>query len=470
MLTVFRLAAALPMADASVPTAVEARPDATATTAVEQKMPQWQASRKQDDSAQQTFLSTDEAPRRITRSAATRMASWETTPESVFHEIAVKPVVAEPDYGSFGLRGQSPGYDEDPSLGGNLNQQQFLSPPMVGQAFPWPEGGAMTAGTPMLGMPDGYPATSSVYGANGPQPVRFGWAVNADVGLLGKAKTSTGADGQFGVFEVNTEARYTTSLPTQWIFSIAPQFNLRLWDGPTLDGGTTTMAAAPLTTTRVTTVGLPGEVYRLGGDLRLTSPTWGPYTVELGFTPSLNTDFEEAASSDAWIFDGRGALIVRTSPQWMWVLGATYWDRVQDRVLPYAGVVYTPNDRLEIRALFPRADINVFMGTPWGVPQWLYVAGEYHIEAYQLQLPRRTVTTTTDGMTTTRTEATTFTRDRIELEDWRVLGGIRSEYNGMTSFLEAGWVFGRQVQFARSTSPSGFDISSGFIARFGLRF
>ena len=185
----------------------------------------------------------------------------------------------------------------------------------------------------------------------------------------------------------------------------------------------------------------------------------------------MNTDFEEAASSDAWNFDGRGALIVRTSPQWMWVLGATYWDRVEDRVLPYAGIVHTPNDWLEIRALFPRADINIFMGTPWGVPQWLYVAGEYHIEAYQVQLPARSLTTTdVVGSTPTSATVSPFVRDRIELEDWRVLGGIRSEYNGMTSFLEAGWVFGRQVQFARSMSPSGFDISSGFIARFGLRF
>jgi hypothetical protein len=36
------------------------------------------------------------------------------------------------------------------------------------------------------------------------------------------------------------------------------------------------------------------------------------------------------------------------------------------------------------------------------------------------------------------------------------------------SFLEGGWVFDRQVEFNRAGGD--FDVSSGFIARFGVKF
>ena len=42
----------------------------------------------------------------------------------------------------------------------------------------------------------------------------------------------------------------------------------------------------------------------------------------------------------------------------------------------------------------------------------------------------------------------------------------------MTSFLEAGIVFGRDLQFADKDENlgAGFDVSDGFIIRLGLRF
>jgi len=334
------------------------------------------------------------------------------------------------------IRGQSPPYDESPQMGGpSLGQPQYLTVPPATQAAPW--GQPTWPGTPLIvpnGIQGGPPPQSSVYGANGPQPFRFGWTHRFDVGYLPKERVSLGAGtGQFGVFEVNAESRYSSPLPAQWILSLAPQFNLRLWEGPT-------------------TPALHGDIYRGGLDIQLTSPTLGPYTAELAFNPSVNSDFDHNLTSDAWNFDGRGAVFVRTSPQWMFMLGALYWDRVNSRILPYAGVIYTPNDWFELRATFPRADMSLFLGTPWGVPQWLYVAGEYHVEAYQIE-------PITAGPT----------RERIELEDWRLMLGVRSDSGGISSFLEGGWVFGRNVDFAHAPA-SGFDISSGFIARFGMRF
>lgn len=376
------------------------------------------------------------------------------SPEAVFHEpaspAAVSVNLAKYDGDLFSayqfasldttlVRGQN--YDEDPS-GGNLSQPTFAAPPI---GMPFTQQGTIWPGTPLLapnGMLGGPQPAATARGINGPQPFRFGWTSKFDVGFLPKEQTdggattgmppTPGATGQLSVFEFNSELRYTMPTPMQWIFSVAPQFNLRLWDGPTVPA-------------------LPGEVYRFGGDFQLTSPTWGPYTLELGFNPSLNTSFEANLTSDAWNFDGRGAVFVRANPQLLLVLGAMFWDRVNNRVLPYAGVVYTPNEYVEIRALFPRADASLFIGTPWGVPQWLYIAGEYHMEAYEI-------------------ERAAAVQDQFEIQDWRAVLGIRSEHAGMTSFLEGGWVFDRNAEFLNTAAPAKFNISSGFIVRFGVRW
>lgn len=331
----------------------------------------------------------------------------------------------------FVIRGQN--YDEDPQLSADLNQPPIILPPR-GSTWGQPQTGWPGAG--MLapnGWPGGPAPNASVVGVNGPQPFRFGWQSRLDIGYMPSESVSrNGARGSLGVFETNLEMRYTAPVTGQWIFSVAPQFNLRNWDGP----------GRPQ---------LHGDVYRFGSDFRLTSPTVGPTTVELGFTPALSSDFDRSPGSEAWSFDGYGALQIRTSPRWLVVIGALFWDRVNDNVLPYGGLVYTPNNVFEARLLFPRADVSMFLGAPWGVPQWLYVAGEYHIEAWQVSSP------VPGGV-----------QDRMEIEDWRILLGVRSESGGISSFLEAGWVLGRHADFQNTARD--FDISSGFITRFGVRW
>lgn len=361
---------------------------------------------------------------------------------------------------AFLVRGQSPPYDPAaPGAGANPNLAQTMTLPPADGSGSWIPQQPIWPGTPLLnpnGMMGGAPPQAMMAGVNGPRPYRFGWQSQFDVGYLPKESTNPGAGlGDFGIFEFNSEMRYTAPGPMQHIFSIAPQFNLRSWEGPGTGPRTFNMATNPRSAPDNGFTPLSGDVYRFGLDLRLTTPAYGPYTFEFGFNPSIGTDFERGLESEAWSFDGQGALFFRASPRYMVVLGAMFWDRVNDRVLPYAGVVFTPNQYLEIRALFPKAEISLFLGAPWGVPQWLYLAGEYHIEAYQVA-----VNTINDPA---------VAQNRIQIEDWRLMLGVRSEQGVMTSFLEAGWVFGRDVEFLRKATP-GFDISSGFIARFGIRY
>ena len=269
---------------------------------------------------------------------------------------------------------------------------------------------------------------------NGPQPYRFGATSRADIGFLPKERTN--GVGQFGILELNAELEYKRPVPPcwlmgpqNWVFSVAPQFGYRSWDGP--NG-----------------IALSPDAYRFGMGFQLATPANGPFSIQLDFNPSINSDFEKSLRSNAYQFDGSGILYYRFSQQLMFAFGAGFLDRVDDQVIPYAGFVYTPNDFWEFRILYPESYISLFLGNMYGISQWAYLRGEYHIEAYEVAIQN--------------------TRDQIEIEDYRVLLGIRSEGYGVASFLEAGWVFGRNVNFRGPTRD--FDPSSGFIARFGVRF
>ncbi len=331
----------------------------------------------------------------------------------------------------FVIRGQNatttvvPPYDEKPATGiapstPYLMAPQPLSPqPMMTPSFPMTDPWANQGGGP------------TQFGAVGPQPFRYGWQLKFDVGNVFNSDVETPAGaplGDLSIFEFNGELRYTAPLPNHWIWSFAPQASYRGLSGPLSPD-------------------LPSNLYRAGIDVGLTTPTVGPYTVELGFTPSVGSDFDRSPGSNALMWDGRGALFLRTAPQWMWVIGAQFWDRVNDKVVPWAGVVFTPNDRWEVRAVFPNPQVSAFLGTPWGVPAWLYVAGEYHVEAYEVSVGAG--------------------HDQMEIQDWRVMLGLRTEQQGVTSFIEGGWVFNRNVRFR--TTPE-FDINDGFLIRGGMKF
>lgn len=327
------------------------------------------------------------------------------------------------------LRGQSPStyYDEAP-LGGAPGQP-FAAP---GQGMPY---------DPSLGMPPDlsgglYMDQGLGFSTVGPQPYRFGWSSRFDVGFLPDAGVhGGGANGRFGVFEFNSAWRYTTGWPASfpnWIFSVTPEFDHRSWSGPSNPN-------------------LPANVFRFAGDFELATPGNNPLALQLGFTPAYVTDLQESPSSDSFNWDARGVVFWRLNPQWMLALGAAYWKRVDDIIIPYAGVVWTPNEYWEARLLFPVSRISYFLGNWWGAATWVYGGLEYHVEAYQIEL-----------------RSPGGDHEKIQIADYRATFGLRAEGGGVTGFAEVGWVFNRDVKFLHGTP--GFDINTGFIGRLGLRF
>jgi len=269
----------------------------------------------------------------------------------------------------------------------------------------------------------------SFYGLNGPQPIRYGWSSNFDVGLISNADVD-GPYGKFGVFELDWQLRRTWQAFFDSAFSWSPEFNYRNWNVPS---------------------GLPidSNVFRFASDFQLSTSVSQPYSVELGFTPQVATDFN-SPTSDAWMWDGRGALFIRTSPQWTWAIGAQYWDRVDNLIVPYAGVIWRPDTRWEFTLVWPRPRIDYFLGQTFLGPLYFYGRGEYHVEAYEVTLNDIDQNT------------------RMQVEDFRILMGFRNCGPYGWGFLEAGWVFNREFSF--DAYLPDLDISTGFIARMGIRF
>ncbi|MGQ0635531.1 MAG: hypothetical protein ACT4QC_13025 [Planctomycetaceae bacterium] len=328
------------------------------------------------------------------------------------------------------VRGQSPStYYDEGVLSATPPAQTFETPALSSPYDPF------APAPPDLNGGE-YFDPSLTFGAVGPQPYRFGWSSRYDVGFLPDSGVSGGgASGRFGIFEFNSAWRYTTGWPASypnWIFSVTPEFNYRSWSGPSQPS-------------------LPANVFRFGGDFELATPGNNPLSMQLGFTPAFVSDLQATPNADAFNWDARGVVFVRASPQLMIALGAAYWKRVSDILIPYAGIVWTPSDYWEFRLLFPKSRISYFLGNWGGAATWVYGGVEYNVEAYQIDL-----------------KAPNGDDEKIQIADYRALLGLRGEAGGVTGFVEVGWVFARDVKFLHGTP--GFDINTGFISRLGLRF
>lgn len=280
---------------------------------------------------------------------------------------------------------------------------------------------------------------AGTWGTQGPQPYRLGYSLWGDMAWLpGRGTNLAGDSSKFEVFETNLGLLHT--IPTwwsPWLFSLEHQFGYRSWQGPG-------------------SIDLPAAAYRFGWDIKLETPLnseYRPFAFSLAFNPSINSDFNQTLGRQAINFDGRGIMYWQADPRLLVALGAGFWDRVHDHVVPYAGVVWLPDDRWEMRLMWPQSRIQWYAGNVAGEDVWFYASAEYHIESYQIG-----------------TNAVAAGKDQIELADYRAVLGMRKSNRWASGFIEGGWVFGRKVDLRATPAAVDFDIHSGFIGRIGLKF
>lgn len=316
-----------------------------------------------------------------------------------------------------------------------------FSPPITSD--PFLEGGTVQPYAPAAPMAPGYgpqygapmspyPAQGmySTFGANGGRPYRFGIEQRLDSYLIPSADVvGGGAAGSYDELGVNYDLVHTTPFMPGWILRKTAQFRWRSWDGPR--GG----------------AGLPGSGFRFGEDIELQTPGGGPYTVSLGITPSINTDLNRGMSWDAFQLDGRGTIWWQLDSYWSFGLGAMYWDRVDNRVLPTGGLVYR-DDFWEWRMTFPEAEIRLFLGNESLWSKWIYFRAKYNIEAYE-------------GVGAGGVQA------EFEIEDWQLTAGFQMDAGYYRWFVEGGLILDREIDY--DIAPR-IGVDTSYITRIGVRY
>lgn len=267
------------------------------------------------------------------------------------------------------------------------------------------------------------------YGNAGFTPYRTGWFSYDDFVFV-PSSPARGTAGSLQVTEWNSWMRYARPVGNDVVVAWTGAFNSKFWQGPS-------------------GVPLPGDGDQLVSDFQVLFPERGRWGAQFGITPQVNSDFRRGLTRGALFLDGRAAVTYRPNDEFQWVFGAAYWQRARTLVVPYGGLVWTPDSRWECRLLFPKSRVSRYLGKTRGTDFWAYASAEYDVEAYQISL-----------------EDAAQTKERVEFSDWRALLGVNAQRGRMSLFAEAGWVFDRHVRFGGPTR--GFGLSDAAIVRTGL--
>lgn len=269
------------------------------------------------------------------------------------------------------------------------------------------------------------------FGNQGNQPYRFDAYSYDDFTYL-PTSAVRGTTGSFQDLQWNAWMRFSRAIGGRYILAWTPTWNSSFWTGPS-------------------GVALPPDVDQIKSDFQLSSAQPGPWNWQLGFTPQINADFRHSLNHNAYLFDGRAVLFYQPSTQWRFALGMAYWDRVRGLLIPYGGVVWTPNERWEIRLFFPKTRISRYWGQVWGKDVWTYASLEYNLQAYQIEI-----------------EDASKAKTRMQLASEQLLLGASAYQANWTAFVEGGFVFDRHVRFGGSV-PS-FGINDALMLRIGALY
>lgn len=297
------------------------------------------------------------------------------------------------------------------------------SPPVL---FPGGAGGG--------GMPGAYynpfaqlsmPAATKFF--QGPR-VQYGW--------LGGGDGAT----DLGVNELETSLAFAfpNFLWSGQPIYVLPSFSLDLWDGPS------GIAAD-----------LPGQVYEAFLDTGWQTDPNNILGLETGLRVGVFTDFD-TMNEDSLRIMGKALGKFRLTPRATLKAGVMYIDRNEIKILPAGGLLWQPTPYSRWDIYFPEPKISRYFRTIGTQDVWGYVAGEFGGGSWTIQRANGT-------------------EDSVDVNDMRLLFGLewgRSDLiraGRRTGFLEAGWVFNREVIYDRNPADN-FDPDSTFIVRVGIGY
>jgi hypothetical protein len=194
-------------------------------------------------------------------------------------------------------------------------------------------------------------------------------------------------------------------------------------------------------------LGLPPRVYDLYVDLQWTPWTEELWSVSVGLTPGLYSDFAQA-SGDMFQLTGFVIANRQLGPEWRAVFGAAYIRQLQTTLVPVGGVVWTPSDDIRLELIFPKPKYAVRFRETAAGSLWWFIAGQLGGGAWSVA----------DGPGNAAL---------LNYSDLRLVAGVETFYvNGREWSIELGYAFDRQLSIDnhRAASPGSAFSLSGSLA------
>lgn len=242
---------------------------------------------------------------------------------------------------------------------------------------------------------------------------------------------------RLGLNEFETSASFAIPIIyDQAPLIVTPGFGMHLLNGPITD--------AP------DFAELPPNVYDAFLDF-----SWRPQITpwlgaNIGVRPGIFTDWN-TFTTDSIRIPSRGLGVITITPNLQLIAGVVYLDRLDVKILPAGGIVWTPNPDTRWEILFPNPKLASRFRNIGNSEIWWYVAGEY-------------------GGGSWTYERTDSTSDQFDYNDIRVMLGLETVGGSrFRTFIEAGYLFERQIVY-RVGPPSTYNLSDSFMLRGGLAF
>ncbi len=360
---------------------------------------------------------------------------------------------------------QQPTYDPY-STQPSMSAPSLLSPPAgTGQATTGASEMQPYHGQPTLGAPQAAPGFGSQTppalfpqtpyspfpGAGGGDlsPLRLFQNVRlSDTWLYG----SSPGDLQIHDIYLTTTMAFPNFMWTGQPWFVSPGFGLHLWDDRPYE---------PPDDPRVR---LPSRAYSAFLDLGWQSDPQNVFGVELSGRLGVFSDFDKVKSDS---FRPKGVALMRynLTPNLAVKAGVEYLNRVDVKILPAGGFVWTPNPQTHWEVYFPQPRLANYLTTIGTRELWWYVAGEYGGGVWTVTL-RDSDPSDPDNIAG---------RTLMDVNDLRVSLGIELNQPGARNlsqgglFLEAGYVFEREVVLL-AFPDENFKIGDTFMVRGGIAF
>jgi hypothetical protein len=233
---------------------------------------------------------------------------------------------------------------------------------------------------------------------------------------------------------------------------VTPGFGLQLWEGPV-----SVLSTPP---NDPPAADLPPQTYDGYIDTAWKPQISQAFGGDLSFRIGLYSDFTTTTTSSIR-FTGTALGVISLSPSFKIKAGIWYIDRLQIKLLPAGGIVWTPNPEWEFNILFPNPKIRMhwrnFGSTDW----WIYCAGDYGGGSWTIK--RANIPGISDPVVAGQNDA-------FDYDDIRVSVGLEfSTPRNFNGWFEMGGAFARQIHY-RSGFPDNFFPNNALFLRAGLAY